>query len=264
MKRASETSLADIEAKRLERDSTLDRAAYADSILAKMSYGTYRTRANLLSWLKEARKVTGFELSTLKSMKLVTDAQINGKLGAEAKALRKSNKEMFDSLLLLPCSTLKSQLDIMSASRIQSRYGRRIDDAEIGVPIKLKTEREVNVGTRPQLAGWLRSKQNRANREAVAPVRDQINGKRTERLKARAPIAPPVKRDPKTLKVIGRPKRPQARRRATKFVGKTANDYAASIRGFGEYIDTGLRVRSECMQAIERRTKTSQKMSNLD
>ena len=107
------------------------RQQIADVILKKMSFGTFKTRQNLLKWLKEARRVTGFSLDELKKLRLVTDQMIQGKLGAEAKALRKANAPIFEELIQFPVSELTRYANMMSSANIQNRYGRRISDKEI-------------------------------------------------------------------------------------------------------------------------------------
>lgn len=214
----------------ISREEITRRQQIADAILLKMSYGTYKFRQNLLTWLKEAQRVTGFDLNTLKKMGLIRETEINGKIGAETKALRKANLPIFEQLVAVPADELTRCYEIMSAANIQRRYGRKVEDRDIGVPIKLKFERPVEVGTKRQVAGWLRSKQNERTREELREGRDRIKAKQ--------------------------------RRKHAPVRHKTA-DYVKSLRKFGAYVESGLNERRKWMNEVEERTHLVQKMSNL-
>lgn len=215
----------------LTREEVSRRQVIADAILRKMSFGTFRVRQNLIAWLREAQRVTKFDLATLKKFGLVTDAQINGKLGAEAKALRKANMPIFEGLVQFPAAELDRYYRLMSAASIQRRYGNKMQDREIGVRIILPKEemRKVEVGSKKQIAGWVRSKDNKQVRAAFEPTRQVL------REKARKPRRP---------------------------VTETMKDYLKGLNKFGAYIDSGLRVRKQWMDELEARTGLKQSMHN--
>lgn len=216
---------------RIGRDTALDRAEVADQIIRKMSYGTYRVRANLLKWLKSEQKVTKFDLATLKKFGLLSEKQINGKLGAEMKALRKANQEIFLGLVQFPVSELWSYYKMMSLASIQRRYGRRIDDRDIPVEVTLDIERKVESAPKPELRKWMKSK---ANQKAIEQRQTVV-----DRLKQKA-------------------------KRKVKRVVQSISDYVADMNKFSRYVEDGLKQRRKWMNAIEKRTGLKQKMHNSD
>lgn len=223
--------------KRAANDTALDRAAVADAIIRKMSYGTYRVRANLQKWLKSEQKVTKFDLATLKKFGLLTEAQINGKLGAEMKALRKANQEIFLGLVQFPVGELQKYYELMSQATIQKRYGRRIDDRDIPVVVVLKDDakRQIDAPSKKETYNWLRSKQNREVREATAPIREAIKAREMRTKKNRK-----------------------------KKIRESISDYVSAIKNFGAYVEQGLKQRRKWMNALEKRTGLTQKMHNSD
>lgn len=223
---------------RAQRDSKLDRASVADVILAKMSWGTYRVRKNLLDWLREQttirgvsrKRVPGLSFDQQKRLGLITEAQVFGKIGAEARALRKANAAIFESLIELPVETLQECVMMLSGASLQKRYGTKIADHDLPkAALPKKLERKIEA-TKSEIARWVRSKQNRQNQAETAPLKQALRKRANRKFKR---------------------------------VRETVSDYVRAIKNFGTYVDQGLRQRKQWMDELEERTKVKQKMSNL-
>lgn len=222
---------------RQQRDSKIDRAFVADAILAKMSWGTYRVRKNLLNWLKEQttikgvsrKRVPGLAFDQQKKLGLITEAQVFGKIGAEARALRKANSAIFESLTELPVATLHECMEMLSGASLQKRYGTKIDDCDLpkaALPNKMRRKIEVS---KQEVSRWARSKANKEVKQANEPLRQTIR---------------------------------QKAKRKFHRVTETIQDYIAGIKKFGAYVEKGLTKRREWMNDLEKRTGLKQKMHN--